>query len=273
MGVHEPRARRPDEAPRPDPDARQLERPVARAGRHAQRQRVADEGGHPVQLDLERGLRGRLRARRDPALARVRPDRPRPQPLPRDRRPDVRRRARGRPRARLRARRGARRTTRRSSASSTRAAWGCTTRSFPTSCCTRSGSSRSGSRSRCSTPPCSEVSDETARPHYDWLRAARHAVRARPGRGERADRAAGARGPEDVRRRRAHGARLRLRRDRDPVPAGPEGHLRRVGPRGGAAQQPGSSAGAPARRARRSSTASPCRTSTRWTSAPASTRC
>ena len=56
LGVHEPRPRGPDQASRAHPDARQLERPVAGPRRHAQRERVADEGRHPVQLDLERGL-------------------------------------------------------------------------------------------------------------------------------------------------------------------------------------------------------------------------
>ena len=52
-------------------------------------------------------------------------------------------------------------------------------------------------------------------------------------------------------------ARVRLRRDRHPVPAGPEGHVRRLGPRRGAAQQPRPAAGrglgraAALRRARR----------------------
>ena len=101
----------------------------------------------------------------------------------------------------------------------------------------------------------------------------RHAIRARARRGDRAHRMAGPRGPQDVRRRRADGARLRLRRDRHPVPAGTEGHVRRLGPRGGPAQQPGASAGARARTGGPSSTDSPCRTSTRSTSAPASTRC
>ena len=63
---------------------------------------------------------------------------------------------------------------------------------------------------------------------------ARDEVRARPRRGHGADRGPGPRGPQDVRRRRPDGARLRLRRDRDPVPAGTQGHVRRLGPRGGA---------------------------------------
>ena len=38
-----------------DPHARQLERPVAGPGRHAEPERVADQGRHSLQHDLERG--------------------------------------------------------------------------------------------------------------------------------------------------------------------------------------------------------------------------
>ena len=91
----------------PDPDARQLERRVAGPRRHAQRQRVADEGRHPVQLDLERGLRGRLRARRAPPVALRGAHRPRHEPRPGDRGSDVQRQLRRGSGARGRARRGA----------------------------------------------------------------------------------------------------------------------------------------------------------------------
>ncbi len=72
---------------------------------------------------------------------------------------------------------------------------------------------------------------------------ARHALRPGRRRSHDAHRAAGARGAPHVRCGSAPGPRLRLRGDRDPVSAGTQGHLRRVGPHRGAAQQPGSPAG------------------------------
>ena len=62
VAVHEPRAARADEAPRPDPHAGQLERAVAGPRGPAQPERLAHQGRRPVQLDLERDVRGRLRA-------------------------------------------------------------------------------------------------------------------------------------------------------------------------------------------------------------------
>ena len=107
VGVHEPHPRRADEAPGTDPHARQLERRVAGPRRHAQRERLADEGRDSLQLDLERGLRGRLRPRRAAAVARRGAHRPRHEPRPGDRGPDVQRQLRRGPGARRRARRGA----------------------------------------------------------------------------------------------------------------------------------------------------------------------
>ena len=64
LGVHPPRARRPQDAARPDPHGRQLERPVAGPRGPAQPQRLHDEGGHGLQHHLERGLHRRVRAAR-----------------------------------------------------------------------------------------------------------------------------------------------------------------------------------------------------------------
>ena len=74
-----------------------------------------------------------------------------------------------------------------------------------------------------------EVPDDTARRHYDWLTA--RGMKFALGRDEATELTEGQvlEGPQDVRRRRPDGARLRLRRDRDPVPAGTQGH--RASPR------------------------------------------
>ncbi len=74
---------------------------------------------------------------------------------------------------------------------------------------------------------------------------------------------------QDVRRRVAHRRRLRLRRGRDPVPAGVEGRGARQRPRRGPAQRRPSGRPCAAETGLASSTpACRCRTSTRWTSAP-----
>ena len=65
------------------------------------------KAGIPVQLDLERGLRGRLRARGAAAVAVGGGDRARHEPRAGDRGPDVQRQLRRGPGARCRARRGA----------------------------------------------------------------------------------------------------------------------------------------------------------------------
>ena len=85
VAVHEPRPRRTHQAPRPDPHARQLERPVAGTRRPAQPERVAHQGRHPLQHDLERGLHRRVRAQRDRGVARRRAHRPRHVARPPDR--------------------------------------------------------------------------------------------------------------------------------------------------------------------------------------------
>ncbi len=205
VGVHEPHPRRPDEAPRPDPHARQLERPVAGARRDAERQRLADEGGDPLQLDLERGLRGRLRARGGCASGSARAASPTTRA--------TRSRSRTGPstgnfaeRPGARPQRSAKRSsaTRRSWASSTRAAWGCTTRSSPTTCMHAMGLFKE----RLSQSMLYAAMRRGAR--RDGAAPLRLAEAARGmtfalgrRRGDRAHRVAGARGPEDVRRGRA----------------------------------------------------------------------
>ena len=64
LAVQPPRPARALHATRADPDRRQLERRVARAGRHAQPERLADQGRRRVQHALERGLHRRVLPRR-----------------------------------------------------------------------------------------------------------------------------------------------------------------------------------------------------------------
>ena len=52
-----------------DPDRRQLERRVAGTGRHAQPERLADQGGRAVQHALERGFHGRFLSERPAPVA------------------------------------------------------------------------------------------------------------------------------------------------------------------------------------------------------------
>jgi hypothetical protein len=48
LAIQPPRPRRPDQPSRPDPHRRQLERHLARPRRHAQSQRLADQGGRQI---------------------------------------------------------------------------------------------------------------------------------------------------------------------------------------------------------------------------------
>ena len=82
-----------------------------------------------------------------------------------------------------------------------------------------------------------EVPDAEARAVYDWLVAKGHDVPLRQGSGDRADPRPGPRPVPHVHRRRPDRRDVRLRRDRHPVPAGPEGPHARLRPRRGHAQQ------------------------------------
>ncbi len=101
----------------------------------------------------------------------------------------------------------------------------------------------------------------------------RHDVPIREGRRHRADRGPGARPAAAVHRRGADRGPVRLRRDRHPVPAGPQGHGAGVGPGRGPAQRRRPAAGPRRRRRPRCCTkAGRCRTSTRSTRGPRWTR-
>ena len=151
LAVQPPRAARPASAPRPDPDRRELGRDLARARRHAQHQRVADQDGSRLQHDLGRGPDRPVRRRGDHRVDRSRAGDPRHEP-----------RARPGPGRRCQPRRRrwdadsptTWRTGWPSWVSSTKAAWGCTTRSSTTSTSTRWGSTRSDSASPRSSPRC-----------------------------------------------------------------------------------------------------------------------
>ena len=158
-----------------------------------------------------------------------------------------------------------------SSASSTRAAWACTTRSSTTSCSTRSASTRSGCRRARCRRRCS--GSATTRPPRAsaWLTG--RGMTFRLGTDEQTELTDGScSAVQDVRRRRADHRRLRPGRDRHPVPAGAQGPQPRVRPRRGPAQQRRAATGAqPRRRARAVRGRGRCRTSTRWTRAWPST--
>ncbi len=60
LAVQPSRAARPVHPPRAHPDGRQLERPVAGPGRHAQPERLAHQGRRALQHAVERGFHGRI---------------------------------------------------------------------------------------------------------------------------------------------------------------------------------------------------------------------
>ena len=141
-------------ASRPDSDGGQLERPVAGPGRHAESQRLADQGRRCATSTLwsedftdEFFLTGLQRwlQRRTGACTTRQPRAPA-------------RSASSLPAAGEAARRAnwpsSCSATRPSWASSTKAAWACTTPSSPMNCCIPRASSRSGSASRRCTPRC-----------------------------------------------------------------------------------------------------------------------
>ena len=185
---------------------------MAGARRDAQRQRLDDEGGHPVQLDLERGLRGRLRARTASAqwLERGRIDHDMSHARPIDDATFAG--ARDADRARGFELGEALRRDQAILGVFDEGCMGMYNAIVPDELMHAMGLFKERLSQSMLYAAMREVPDETARRHYEWLRAPRHEVRARRRRGERADRVAGARGPEDVRRGRAHGPRFRLRR-------------------------------------------------------------
>ena len=95
------------QAPRPDPDAGQLERRVAGPCRHVERQRLVDEGRAFHYSSIWSEDLTTVCPRRPAPVARRGPHRARHQPRPGGRRPDVRGGVGGRPRARRGARRRA----------------------------------------------------------------------------------------------------------------------------------------------------------------------
>ena len=121
----------------PDSDRGQLERPVARAGRHAQPQRLADQGRRALQHAVERGFHGRVLPGRSAPVAGA------ASPCAHDTSATCGRSQRSacRPRRKPPARTWPRNcaATRPSWASSTRAAWACTTPSSPTNSCMPTG--------------------------------------------------------------------------------------------------------------------------------------
>ena len=210
VAVHQPRPRRPHAPPRTDPDARQLERPVARPGRHAEPERVADEGRHPLQHDLERGASrttspaGRCGsgshrdASRTTSATRARSTRRGPRILPK-------RRRRGSALAALLARRQA------ILGVFDEGCMGMYNAIIPDHLLHRLGVFKERLSQSALYAAMREVSDETARRHYEWLlaRGMRFALGPDPGRAPH--RGAGARGPQDVRRRGSDGRSIRLR--------------------------------------------------------------
>ena len=143
---------RPVHASRPDPDRGQLERHVARPGRHAEPQRLPDQGGHQAtarsgaRISPTRTSRTGCANGSPPAPSRTTKATSKtwrcsscPPPMSSSgRRVGQRTPSAARP----------------SWACSTRAAWACSTPSSPTNCCTRPASSRSASASPRSTRPC-----------------------------------------------------------------------------------------------------------------------
>ena len=193
--------------PRADPHRRQLERAVARPGRHAQPQRHPHQGGRRVLDAVERGLHRRVGARRAAHLARDgQPRRTTPATSATSRRcPAVAEAELGRALAAPAA--GARR---RSWASSTRAAWACTTRSSPTSCSTRRRLQGAAVAERARRRDGRRSRDAEAQAVRELARRRRHEVPHRHRRGDRAHRRPDARAVQDVHRRAAHRRRLRL---------------------------------------------------------------
>ena len=128
-------------------------------------------------------------------------------------------------------------------ASSTRAAWACTTPSSPTSCSTRRASTRNGSASRPSTTRRRRSATTRPRPSASgWTSAGMKFV---TGPNEETDLTDEQilTAVQDVHRRRADRRRFRLRPDRHPVPAGPQGPAAGQRPGRGHAQQRRPSAG------------------------------
>ncbi len=131
------------------PDREQLERPVARAGGHAQPERLPHQGRPQVQQPVERGLHRPGVREGPPQLARQRDRAPRRLA----RAPVLRPRCAGRRRqARRPLRQGLRGQEVHHGRSSTKDAWACTTPSSRTSCSSRWACTRSGSARRPSTP-------------------------------------------------------------------------------------------------------------------------
>ena len=209
-----------------------------------------DQGGHGLQHHLERGLHRRLRPHghqgvgrppgritpRHVARARPRPAHPAGQARPSWAAPWPPSCSRTRP----------------SWASSTKAAWACTTPSSTTSSSTRWASTRSASASRRCTPRCARSRDDGGRGHLRLAGRPRHDASS-IGTDEETEltEAQVLQQLQDVHRRPAHRRRLRLRRHRHPVPAGPQGPRAGLRPGRGPAQQRRPAAGL--RRERRAS--------------------
>ncbi len=142
LAILAPRSGRADHASRSDSHGRQLVGHVARAGRHAQPQRLAHQGRRRLLDAVERRLYRRLLYRRGCAIGsttgKCSHDVSHVKPLER-RRNSIRR-----PRNSARSLPGSSCARRPSWACSTKAAWGCSTRSCPTTCCIAPACSRSG---------------------------------------------------------------------------------------------------------------------------------
>ena len=136
-------------SPRAHPHRRQLVRPVARLGRHAQPERLPHQGWRQFSTFWSRTSTTNSSSRPPPVASR-RQDRSRPLPRARARRIRTARRpnAHSAPLSPRTAR-----PIKPSSAYSTRAAWACTTPSSRRACSTPA-SSRSGSASLRWSPPC-----------------------------------------------------------------------------------------------------------------------
>ncbi len=145
LAVQPPRAARPARPHRgPILTVGQLERRVARPGRHAQPERLPHQGRRPVQHPVERGLHRRLLPEGPAAAGSSRRSGEARHSATSARTPPGSAARRRRPSWAPELAAEAARATRPSWASSTRAAWACTTPSSRTSCCTRPASSRSG---------------------------------------------------------------------------------------------------------------------------------
>ena len=233
VAVQPPRPRRPPTPPRSDPDGGQLERAVARPCRHAQPQRQPHQGRRPVQHPVERGLPRRLLPRWPAPLDPGGAYRARRLPRPAARScapPPRRRRSRPRP-GRCAARgqghpRGVR-----------RGLHGDVQRHHR-----RRDAEPDGDLQGAPQPVGAGGGDARRRRRRghcrsDLARGARHALRHRRRRSRRTHRRPDPRAGEDVRRCGEDRARVRLRRRRHPVPAGPEGHGPGQRPGGGAPEQ------------------------------------